>query len=141
MKMACNSYCNGCIYKGRVSFNTPCCDYIFIEDKMRPCPPGEGCTVKTTDHDIKRKKTAQRKELSFEQKQRKAQRDKEYREKKRLERKRLCRYCGNEFTPSAENKLFCSKECAIKKNAEDRKVWEILKNEKRKAERKAAKES
>ena len=36
--------CKGCIYftAGR------CCDYIGIVGHRRPCPPGPGCTVKTT---------------------------------------------------------------------------------------------
>lgn len=37
--MANDSYCNGCIYKGVVHRQMPCCNYIFMEDKMRPCPP------------------------------------------------------------------------------------------------------
>lgn len=40
MKMVCNSDCNGCVYKGIVQGHVPCCNYIFMEDKRRPCPPG-----------------------------------------------------------------------------------------------------
>lgn len=140
MQNANDKYCDDCIYRGRISFNTPCCDYIFIEGKMRPCPPGTACTVKSTNREVKRQKKEKKKVLSFEQKQRKAQRDKAYREAKKAGNRKLCRFCGQEFTPTVENKLFCSKECARNKNAEDRKRWEKAKNEKRKAARRAARE-
>ena len=35
---------NNCIYKGVVG-TTPCCNYVFMTDHLRPCPPGSGCTV------------------------------------------------------------------------------------------------
>lgn len=34
-----SDYCNGCVYKGLVQGHVPCCNYIFMEDRMRPCPP------------------------------------------------------------------------------------------------------
>ena len=38
--------CEGCIYlRGEYDINK-CCNYIFIKGERRPCPPGEGCTVK-----------------------------------------------------------------------------------------------
>ena len=39
-------YCEGCVYYGGDYEITKCCNYIFIEDKRRPCPPGKDCTVK-----------------------------------------------------------------------------------------------
>lgn len=39
------SFCADCIYYGS---STRTCDYIFIADRRRPCPAGEGCTVKIT---------------------------------------------------------------------------------------------
>lgn len=45
--MEMNKYCADCFYYRRVHCeNVWCCNYIFIEDKMRPCEPGEKCTVK-----------------------------------------------------------------------------------------------
>ena len=37
--------CKGCVY---LSLSTLTCDYILVTKKQRPCPPGKGCTVKTT---------------------------------------------------------------------------------------------
>ncbi len=38
-----DEYCRKCIfYTGTGSVKT--CDYIFMMNKKRPCPPGKGCT-------------------------------------------------------------------------------------------------
>lgn len=38
--------CTGCRYfRGDFEYNR-CCNYIFDTGHRRPCPPGEGCTVK-----------------------------------------------------------------------------------------------
>lgn len=47
MKLASFKHCKGCIHLGKVA-SLPCCNYIFDTGKCRPCPPGEGCTVKET---------------------------------------------------------------------------------------------
>lgn len=39
------SRCAKCIYYGKY---TKTCDYILIEDRRRPCPPGDACTARTT---------------------------------------------------------------------------------------------
>lgn len=38
-------YCEGCAY-WYCDNNVKCCNYIFEEDRRRPCPPGKGCTVR-----------------------------------------------------------------------------------------------
>lgn len=47
--------CKGCAYwcGGKTTIKT--CDYMLITGKRRPCPPGEGCTVKKRE----KKKAAQ----------------------------------------------------------------------------------
>lgn len=47
MAVSSMKYCRGCIYKGYAS-NMPICQYILATHRCRPCPAGEGCTVKTT---------------------------------------------------------------------------------------------
>ena len=51
-KRVCDRTCKGCIYFGVVG-DYGCCNYIFMADKRRPCPPGKGCTVKVA---LKRKR-------------------------------------------------------------------------------------
>lgn len=39
--------CLGCVYfTGELTYASAC-NYIFIENKRRPCPPGKACTEKT----------------------------------------------------------------------------------------------
>lgn len=38
--------CCDCIYFRGHCDESVCCNYIFDEDRIRPCPPGIGCTVK-----------------------------------------------------------------------------------------------
>ena len=42
------NYCEGCIHYRGVYVTDLCCNYYFDTDKRRPCPFGEGCTVKAT---------------------------------------------------------------------------------------------
>lgn len=44
--MACN-YCDDCVYRGTLVNGTlPYCKFFLVTNQRRPCPPGEGCTVK-----------------------------------------------------------------------------------------------
>lgn len=39
--------CSDCFYCGKLSSGSvPYCRYIFMTNQKRPCPPGDGCTVK-----------------------------------------------------------------------------------------------
>lgn len=40
------SGCEGCVYFYGDYEISSCCNYIFIKGKQRPCPPGDGCTVR-----------------------------------------------------------------------------------------------
>lgn len=44
-----NSRCLRCIYFG---LSTKTCDYILLEGHRRPCPAGDGCTVRRTRKDL-----------------------------------------------------------------------------------------
>ena len=38
--------CDGCYYwRGNAEWSR-CCNYVFDEDRLRPCEPGEGCLVR-----------------------------------------------------------------------------------------------
>lgn len=49
------SYCEGCIYRKTFSGWLEYCDYMCMTDQRRPCPAGDGCTVKTTRRGRRRK--------------------------------------------------------------------------------------
>lgn len=51
--------CAGCLHFYGAYDNNVCCNYIFDEGKLRPCPPGAKCTVKrpiTCKADLKLRK-------------------------------------------------------------------------------------
>lgn len=140
MAMNKNHPCHGCIYLSLVAGEHPCCNYIFMEDKRRPCPPGEGCTVKITSEEVKKQKAEKRRELSVEQMKRKKERDRLRWEEKRASRVRHCRRCGREFHPDQHRKFFCGEECRTEQALDIRRACDIRHEEKRKAARSAARE-
>lgn len=39
--------CDDCFYRGSVTGKGPhYCRYLIMTNEKRPCPPGDGCTVK-----------------------------------------------------------------------------------------------
>lgn len=54
--------CTGCVHFYGAYENNRCCNYLFDTGKRRPCPPGEGCTVKyiiTCKEDLRLRKAIQ----------------------------------------------------------------------------------
>lgn len=44
-----SKYCEGCAYrKVFTAGSLPYCDYFLMTNKRRPCPGGDGCTVRIT---------------------------------------------------------------------------------------------
>lgn len=120
-----NHPCYGCVYCGSIA-EMPICHYIFIEDKMRGCPPGEGCTkkrLKTEEYEKTKKDRAR------------AARDRmaEYRARRRAMRmkKKICPGCGREFETSDARQKYCSRSCATRaRNI----VWAERERDRRKKE-------
>lgn len=41
------SNCDNCFFRGSLeNGKLPYCRYFFMTNQRRPCPPGDGCTVK-----------------------------------------------------------------------------------------------
>jgi hypothetical protein len=98
----CDSFCDGCIYVRRMGVAGRSCAYLDVEDKRRPCPPGKGCTVKTTSR------------MTPEQRRQHRLRYLEERnEKQRQARMRtvICPICGLEFKTTDRRKKYCSNNC------------------------------
>ena len=142
MANVCDSYCKGCIYVGK-SQGLPCCRYVFVEDKLRPCPPGTGCTVKLTNKDVKRRNEEERKAIAVErmklQAELRAQKHREHLAKKQAAqeaKRKPCKHCGKIFLPSKEHRDHCSSECAYQYHL----ITENERSRKRYAAMRAAKE-
>ena len=52
--MAKRDPCEGCVYRTKLGFGYVC-DYLCMTGQRRPCPFGEGCTVKETETNMSRK--------------------------------------------------------------------------------------
>ena len=52
----CDSYCDGCVFSQRENGagGMRLCTYYFVTDIRRPCPAGQGCTVKQTGKKVKK---------------------------------------------------------------------------------------
>ena len=45
----CTKYCDQCVYRKSITGGWwPYCDYLCMTGKPRPCPAGDGCTVRVT---------------------------------------------------------------------------------------------
>lgn len=76
----CTKYCDACIYrKTFTSGATPFCDYLCMTGKQRPCPAGDGCTVRST------RRVYRKRALTEEEK---AQREERKRERNRETKRR-----------------------------------------------------
>lgn len=142
MVSVCDSYCKGCIYSGK-SQGLPCCRYVFVEDKLRPCPAGTGCTVKLTNKDVKRRNDEERKAKEIQrmklQAELREQKHREYLAKKQAEqeeRRKPCKHCGKIFLPNKDHRDHCSSECAYQYHL----ITENERSRKRYAAMRAAKE-
>lgn len=52
-----NNFCDDCCYYKKTGSGAyRYCDYFFATNQRRPCPPGEGCTVKVGMKVNRRKK-------------------------------------------------------------------------------------
>lgn len=49
------SNCDNCVYRGTITGTTHYCRYYLVTGERRPCPPGDGCTVKV-GREVKRRK-------------------------------------------------------------------------------------
>lgn len=61
MGKVCDKYCSSCIYSTLVTGGcNKICNYLLYTDKMRPCPPGEGCTVRVKSRAKRQRKSQKR---------------------------------------------------------------------------------
>lgn len=111
--------CHGCIYMSIVSSSIPCCNYIFIEDKRRPCPPGAECTVKTT-----KRKSKPKTKPAHKPKPTKTEYNRAYWQKIKAQRINTCKQCGTQFHPEHGNQSFCSDECRATFTRERQRIYD-----------------
>ena len=68
----CTKYCDACVYRKSFSGGWwPYCDYLCMNGEPRPCPAGDGCTVRVT------RRVYRKRELTEEEKAQRAERRRE----------------------------------------------------------------
>lgn len=88
MNGICDTWCTGCYYLNRAA--APYCDYYSITLRRRPCPAGEGCTVRRRPKKFrvdKRLILAEKSVLEADKRLEKTRNRAEYDRKRRLEHK------------------------------------------------------
>jgi hypothetical protein len=104
-KGLCDSFCKGCVYNQHgASDRITLCTYYLDTDNRRPCPAGEGCTVKRTG-----KKQGMWQDEREEAWKRRTQNI----SKEVLHRVCACG-CGAEFDTTDKRKIFFSRKCSNK---------------------------
>ena len=98
-----------------VSNCIPCCNYIFVEDKRRPCPPGAGCTVKTTKRKQKPKSNPKLTKTEY---------NRSRWQKIKAQRINACKQCGTQFHPEHGSQAFCSDECRATFTRERQRIYD-----------------
>ena len=68
----CTKYCDACVYRKVFTGGwLPYCDYLCMVGKRRPCPAGDGCTVRVT------RRVYRKRALTEEEKAERAERKRE----------------------------------------------------------------
>lgn len=68
----CTKYCDACVYRKSITGGwSPYCDYLFMVGEPRPCPAGDGCTVRVT------RRVYRKRVLTEEEKAQRAERKRE----------------------------------------------------------------
>ena len=91
MANICDSFCRDCIYVLGGQDRLMTCDYFEKADKRRPCPAGNGCTVKMTmaQYIAEQKRQAKKARIMTIK----------------------CQICGKEFETTDRRRKNCSPEC------------------------------
>lgn len=75
----CDKFCDKCAFRKKFSCGLYYCDFFCMTGKRRPCPAGEGCTVRVERKVYRKKQRTQEQKKAFAEEQR----------KKEAERKRV----------------------------------------------------
>lgn len=103
MADSCDRYCAKCIYSTGGADWGHICNYYLETGKRRPCPPGTGCTVKSTGKKIRYLEQIRDIEWS--------KRMLEAKKAKAVPNKKICKECGLEFETVYKKQSFCCTRC------------------------------
>lgn len=105
------NYCNGCIYASSMGDGYIICNYFLQTSIRRPCPAGEGCTVKQTGKKLRQRQdennATRKKEKEKMPKPPKVPKAKSVRTVTLV-----CRFCGASFQTTDSRRHYCSDDCS-----------------------------
>lgn len=102
----CDRYCAKCIYSTGCDSWTYICNYYLETGNRRPCPPGTGCTVKSTGKKIRY--LEQMRDIEWSKRMLAARKAKQA---KAVPHKKICKECGLEFEAVYKKQIFCCQKC------------------------------
>lgn len=125
----CDSFCNGCVFKGYANANLYLCEYFLQTGVQRPCPAGTGCTVKATGKRKIRWKHEHDRTWKNRKKIEKAKEKPKAEKPPKPVYHKVCRLetCGMEFDTTNIRQLYCCKLCASR--AKNRAFYERQKED------------
>ena len=113
----CDKFCDGCQFCGRINGGNHFhvgyiyCQYFLMTDKRRPCPAGDGCTVKETVRQRKKvERTPEEREALAElhrQRKRELWKNRTEEQKRRQTEYNRAQYQKNKAERDAKHKAYC----------------------------------
>jgi hypothetical protein len=113
----CDSYCKGCVFNQNCSGDfVTLCVYYLVTNVRRPCPAGQGCTVKQTGRKLNKwgyENNVKWKEADNYRKQLRAEHLEQIRKERHMKNLRTatCAECGKEFYTDNPRRIYCSDRC------------------------------
>lgn len=75
----CSAYCDGCTFRKKfTAWDLLYCDYLFMSGERRPCPAGDGCTVRVKRRVYRRKERTPEEREAFMEEQRKKRKERDH---------------------------------------------------------------
>ena len=72
----CTKYCDACVYRKVFTGGWhPYCDYLCMVGKPRPCPAGDGCTVRSTRRVYRKRALTEEEKAQREERERERNRE------------------------------------------------------------------
>lgn len=72
----CTGYCDGCRFRYMIGGTfVRCCNYYFVTNQRRPCPAGDGCTVRMARKEDQKREYTPEEAAAFAEKQKAKERE------------------------------------------------------------------
>lgn len=121
----CDSYCKDCAFGQYASGDwMMICTYFLSTGIRRPCPAGEGCTVKQKGRKIHKwcyEDSVQWRKADEYRKRMREERTEQIRRERQIKNLRIstCPECGNVFQTDSPKRIYCGDKCKNRAKSRD----------------------